>query len=63
MMENGLSKWKLLALLAGLWVVADQVTKYLAVEHLTAAFIAARAHTFRQGALGNQFDFEFTRKS
>ena len=45
-MENGLSKWKLLALLAGLWVVADQVTKYLAVEHLTAAFIAARAHTF-----------------
>ena len=44
-MENGLSKWKLLALLAGLWVVADQVTKYLAVEHLTAAFIAARAHT------------------
>lgn len=45
-MQNGLSKWKLLALLAGLWVVADQVTKYLAVEHLTAAFIAARAHTF-----------------
>ena len=45
-MQNGLSKWKLLALLAGAWVVADQVTKYLAVEHLTAAFIAARAHTF-----------------
>jgi lipoprotein signal peptidase len=45
-MQNGLSKWKLLALLAGLWVVADQVTKYLAVEHLTAAFVAARAHTF-----------------
>ena len=45
-MQNGLSKWKLLALLAGLWVIADQVTKYLAVEHLTAAFIAARAHTF-----------------
>ena len=44
-MQNGLSKWKLLALLAGLWVVADQVTKYLAVEHLTAAFIAARART------------------
>ncbi|HYY52226.1 MAG TPA: signal peptidase II [Myxococcales bacterium] len=45
-MENGFSKWKLLALLAAAWVVADQVTKYLAVEHLTAAFVAARAHTF-----------------
>jgi len=44
-MQNGLSKWKLLALLAGLWVVADQVTKYLAVEHLTAAIVAARART------------------
>ena len=41
-----LSKWKLLALIAGCWFVADQVTKYLAVEHLTAAFTAARAHTF-----------------
>jgi signal peptidase II len=45
-MQNGLSKWKLLALLAGVWVVADQVTKYLAVEHLTRAFLVARAHTF-----------------
>jgi signal peptidase II len=44
--QNGLSKWKVLALIAGLWVVADQITKYLAVEHLTAAFVAARAHTF-----------------
>ena len=34
---KSLSKWKLLALLAGLWFVADQVTKYLAVEHLTYA--------------------------
>ena len=41
-----LSKWKLLTLIAGCWFVADQVTKYLAVEHLTAAFTAARAHTF-----------------
>ena len=41
-----LSKWKLLALIAGFWFVADQVTKYLAVEHLTAAFTAARAHSF-----------------
>ena len=30
-----LSKWKLLALIAGFVFVADQVTKYLAVEHLT----------------------------
>ena len=40
-----MSKWKLLALIAGLWVVADQVTKYLAVEHLTAAFRVAHATT------------------
>ncbi len=45
-MQNGLSKWKLLALLAGFWFVADQVTKYLAVEHLTAVFAAAHARTF-----------------
>jgi|GraSoiStandDraft_4_1057263.scaffolds.fasta_scaffold496004_2 signal peptidase II len=44
-MGNGISKWKLLALLAGVWVVADQVTKYLAVEHLTSAFARAGAHT------------------
>jgi signal peptidase II len=40
------SKWKLLALIAGLWFAADQVTKYLAVEHLTAAFTVARARSF-----------------
>ena len=40
-----MSKWKLLALLAGFWFVADQVTKYLAVEHLTRAFDVARAQT------------------
>jgi len=45
-MHNGLSKWKLLALIASFWVIADQVTKYLAVEHLTAAFLVARARTF-----------------
>lgn len=39
-----MSKWKLLALIAGLWFAADQVTKYLAVEHLTAAFTVARAN-------------------
>lgn len=43
-----MSKWKLLALIAGLWLVADQVTKYLAVEHLTAAFAVAHAHTLPQ---------------
>ncbi len=32
---SGLSKWKLLALIAGFVFVADQVTKFLAVEHLT----------------------------
>lgn len=40
-----MSKWKLLALLAGFWLVADQVTKYLAVEDLTAAFAVAHANT------------------
>jgi len=47
-MGNGISKWKLLALLAGVWVVADQVTKYLAVEHLTTAFERAGAKTFSE---------------
>ncbi|HEY5676181.1 MAG TPA: signal peptidase II [Myxococcales bacterium] len=42
---QGISKWKLLALIASLWFVGDQVTKYLAVERLTAAFTAAHAHT------------------
>ena len=40
-----MSKWKLLALIAGCWFVADQVTKYLAVEHLTVAFQVAHAKT------------------
>ena len=55
---KSLSKWKLLALLAGLWFVADQVTKYLAVEHLTYAFTAARAHTLPEkvGAFVSQKD-------
>jgi len=42
------SKWKLLALLAGFILVADQVTKYLAVAHLTHAFAYAGAKTFGQ---------------
>ncbi|HEX4386538.1 MAG TPA: signal peptidase II [Myxococcales bacterium] len=40
------NKWTLLAVVASLWFVADQVTKYLAVEHLTHAFSAAGAQTF-----------------
>ena len=39
------NKWVVLALLSGAIVVADQVTKYLAVEHLTYTFQAASART------------------
>jgi len=42
------TKRKVLALIAGTWLLADQVTKYLAVEHLTAAFAASRAHTLEE---------------
>ncbi|HWE24988.1 MAG TPA: signal peptidase II [Myxococcales bacterium] len=41
-----MNKWVLLALLSGFIVVSDQVTKYLAVAHLTYAFQAGGAHTF-----------------
>jgi len=53
-----MSKWKLLAAIAGVWFVADQVTKYLAVEHLTAAFTVAHAHTLGEkvGAFVSQKD-------
>ena len=37
-MNKPLDKWALLAIVAGLVLVADQVTKYLAVEHLTFTF-------------------------
>jgi len=44
---NGpLGKWTLLALISGAILIADQVTKYLAVEHLTYTFQVARARTF-----------------
>src|SRR6266446_9728242 len=58
LMQNGMSKWKLLTLIASFWVVADQATKYLAVEHLTAAFLVARARTFPEklGAFVTQKD-------
>ncbi|GAC1342447.1 MAG: hypothetical protein NVS2B9_15500 [Myxococcales bacterium] len=39
------SKWALLVLLAGFIFVADQVSKYLAVEHLTTAFQSVNART------------------
>ena len=39
------SKWVLLALLAGGIFVSDQVSKYLAVEHLTTAFPSVNART------------------
>jgi len=41
-----LGKWTLLALISGAILIADQVTKYLAVEHLTYTFQVARARTF-----------------
>jgi signal peptidase II len=44
-MNGRISKWTLLSVVASVWLVADQVTKYLAVEHLTQAFAVARAHT------------------
>ena len=43
-----LSKWQLLALIASVVFVSDQVTKYLAVEHLTQVFQAAHAQSFSE---------------
>ena len=45
-MNGPLGKWTLLALISGAILIADQVTKYLAVEHLTYVFQVARARTF-----------------
>ena len=42
------NKWVVLAVIAGGILVADQVTKYLAVAHLTYALQIAGAHTFAQ---------------
>jgi signal peptidase II len=52
-----LGKWTLLALISGTILVADQVTKYLAVEHLTYAFQVARAR-----ALPEKIKAYFTQK-
>ena len=46
-MSNRFSKWKVLILVAGLWLVADQATKFLAVEHLTLAFRHAQGASER----------------
>ena len=43
-----MKKWLLVALLAGGVFASDQVTKFLAVAHLTSAFRAAGATTFSQ---------------
>ena len=52
------NKWTLLAVVASLWFASDQVTKYLAVEHLTQAFAVANAKTFGEklSAFVNQKD-------
>lgn len=44
-MNSSPGKWTLLALISGAVLIADQVTKYLAVQHLTYTFQAARART------------------
>ena len=44
-MNGSTGKWTLLALISATILFADQVTKYLAVEHLTYAFQVSRAHT------------------
>ncbi len=42
------TRWKLLAAIAGFVLVADQVSKYLAVAHLTQAFEFAHARTLSE---------------
>jgi signal peptidase II len=43
--NSPLGKWTLLALITSAVLIADQATKYLAVEHLTYTFQVARART------------------
>jgi signal peptidase II len=52
------NKWALLAIVTSVWFVSDQVTKYLAVEHLTQAFAVSNAKTFGEklGAFVSQKD-------
>jgi signal peptidase II len=53
-MRNGISKWRLLALVAGLWVVADQAAKYWAVGQLTSGFAAEKTFGQRVSAFVSQ---------
>jgi signal peptidase II len=46
--KKPLGKWSVLALVSGLVLVADQVTKYLAVAHLTFLFQSVHATTLGQ---------------
>ena len=42
---EGFAKWRLMLGLAGAWIVVDQVTKFLAVKHLTRLFEMNQAVT------------------
>ena len=44
-MNKPLGKWPMLAIVSGAVLVADQITKFLAVEHLTFLFQAVHATT------------------
>jgi signal peptidase II len=45
-----MTKWRLLVLVFGISIAADQVTKFLAVDRLTHAFEVAGAHTLAERA-------------
>ncbi len=45
MSQPPFGKWKLLALIFGVGLCLDQVTKFLAVDRLTIAFARTGAHT------------------
>lgn len=48
MSARGTGKWQLLGVIFAFGLVADQVTKFLAVDRLTAAFQRAGAHSLPQ---------------
>ncbi len=50
-MSSGIGKWKLLVAIFTLAVLADQLTKFLAVDRLTYAFERAGARTLEQKAV------------
>ena len=53
-MQNRFSKWTLLALVAGLWILADQAAKYWAVGQLTSAFAGEKTFGRRVSAFISQ---------